>query len=177
MHTMNRAQRRAAARGKKSNQLRAAQSLLRRINAPIALLADCQPYAPGELTRDLLKARAAYDRLVYGTADQEDFNRVAVALNLAKVRAHEISKDIYNGLEEGHQAMKRCKKRYEAHGKFGFDGLGLQAMSYAMDAHEAIYQASSQRQMETALKVVHAALCMELDSAVPVFYETIKDAG
>ena len=175
MQAMNRAQRRAMARAKPGRRVQPRHDL-RHIAAPMALLADCQPYAPGELTQDLLKVRAAYERLVDGTADLDDFNRLAVALNIAKVRAAEISQDIYDGIDQGHQAMKRCKARYEKHGKFGFDGPGLQAMPYAIDAHEAIYQASSQRQMEIALKVVHAALCKELDSAVPVFYEPIRSA-
>lgn len=172
MQSMNRAQRRAKVKPTKIDP----KHSVRHTTATFVLLSDCQPYAPGELTQDLLKVRAAYDRLVDGTADLEDFNRVAVALNIAKVRAAEISQDIYDGIEEGHQAMKRCKARYEKHGKFGFDGQGLQAMPYAIEAHEAIYQASSQKQMEIALKVVHAALCKELDTAVPVFYEPIRSA-
>lgn len=173
MQALNRAQRRAKVKPTKIDP----KHSVRHTTATFVLLSDCQPYAPGELTQDLLKVRAAYDRLVDGTADQDDFNRVAVALNIAKVRSAEISQDIYDGIEQGHQAMKRCKARYEARGKFGFDGPGLQAMPYAIDAHEAIYQASSQRQMEIALKVVHAALCKELDTAVPVFYEPIKSAA
>ena len=172
MQALNRAQRRAKVKPTKIDP----KHSVRHTTATFVLLSDCQPYAPGELTQDLLKVRAAYDRLVDGTADMDDFNRLAVALNIAKVRAAEISQDIYDGIEQGHQAMKRCKARYEKHGKFGFDGPGLQAMPYAIEAHEAIYQASSQRQMEIALKVVHAALCKELDSAVPVFYEPIKSA-
>lgn len=126
--------------------------------APIALLNDCRPYREGEVAHDLLRIRAAFDRLKDGSADKQDFDRVAVAFNLAKIRAIEIDEALADELESAQDAMIRCKERFKKHGHFGFDGCGLQACEYALEAHETILEASSHKQMQNAMEAARKAI-------------------
>lgn len=163
--TPNRAQRRTmekAARRQPALRPRAQfasqQEAYTHLLKPLALLSDCRTYEEREIVHDLLRIRAAYDRLKDGGADQEDFNRVAVAINLAKVRAMEISEPMANEIEIAQDAMMACKTRYQKHGRFGFDGPSIQAMDYAVEAYEVILSESSPKQMENAMFSMRAAL-------------------
>lgn len=162
---LNRADRRAiekAARRKPQSKPRARfhtqQEAYAHLLKPIALLEECRVYEESEVAHDLLRIRAAFDRLVDGTADQQDFNRVGVAFNIAKVRAMEIEEALADQIEKSQDAMMRCKARYQTHGKFGFDGEGLQACQFALEAHEEILVNSTPKQMENAMLVMHKAL-------------------
>lgn len=57
--------------------------------APLQMKDDCRTYAESELTLDHIKIRTCLGRLRDGTGTNDDFNRVAVAINLAKARALE----------------------------------------------------------------------------------------
>lgn len=162
--TLNRQQRRDMAKKAKSKKpqtgkrFASMQDAYAHLLKPIALLKDCRPYREEELSTDMLRIRTAFERIKDGTADHEDFNRVGVAINLAKVRALEISEELANGIERGQDAMVRCKERYEKTGRWGFDGQGLRDMDYAMEAHEAILVESSPKQMENAMFAMRKAL-------------------
>lgn len=161
----NRSQRRAmekAARRQSTSRPRAQfasqQEAYAHLLKPIALLNDCRTYEEREIAGDLLRIRAAYDRLKDGTADKQDFDRVGVAINLAKVRAMEIDEMLANEIEKAQDAMMASKARHQKYGRFGFDGPGLQAMDYAIEAHEVILAESSPKQMENAMFAMHDAL-------------------
>lgn len=156
---MNRSQRRAS-RFKRAQRTQAtyleadpAAALL-----PLRILTLARPYDAHETVDDHIKTRAAHERLVHGTGMQDDFDRVAIAINLAKVRALDIDESLADMLERAQDAMAACKARYLRCGRFGFDGPGLQIMAEALDAHEAITDASSPLQMHQAQQVVAAAL-------------------
>lgn len=154
---MNREQKRRAARlAKKPFRPQLGQRHFG--NAPLQLLDDCRPYDDGDLIVDHIKIRTCFDRLRDGSGVEEDFNRVAVAINLAKVRALEIDECLADQLEVAQDAMMRCKERYAKHGRFGFDGPGLQSVIEALDANEEIVRNSSPRQMEKAMYVVRDVL-------------------
>ena len=121
-------------------------------------LNDSRPYEEHELLADFNKLSVSYLKLRDGGADETDFNRVAVAINLAKVRAMDIDAILANQIEQAQDAMMRCKARKQKHGTFGFDGPGLQAVAYAMDASEEIVKLSSPKQMMDALEVMQKAL-------------------
>ncbi|WP_295851949.1 hypothetical protein [uncultured Xylophilus sp.] len=148
---MNRAQRRAShyKRAQRRGQYQPPQEL-----DPLRLLDRCRPYADGDTTVEHLKTRAAYERLLDGTASTDDFDRVGMALNIAKVRAIAIDETLADLIERAQDAMNACAARYDTRGRFGFDGPGLQVMAAAMEAHEAITDASSPQQMVQALREV-----------------------
>lgn len=159
---LNRAQRREAKKAEKRKEklprnrlFNSAQDALAHLLKPIALLRDCRPYEEREINLDLVKIREAFIRLKDGSADTEDFRRVAVAINLAKVRAMDIDDILANAIEDAQDAMTRCKERFTKHGRYGFDGQGLQITEYAIDAHEEILKNSSPKLMEDAMFVLH----------------------
>ena len=122
--------------------------------APLYLLDRARPFSSGDTTTEHIKTREAFDRLKTGRGDEGDFDRVGMAVNLALVRAESIDDLLVQTMELAQDAMHACKARYLQRGRFGFDGLGLQAMTEAMDAHEAITDASSPQQMADALREV-----------------------
>lgn len=122
--------------------------------APLNKLANAMPHEPGEKTEEHIKTRAAFDRLRDGTADTDDFDHVAMTINMAKVRALEIDATLADMLERGQDAMQRCKDRYFRMRRFGFDGPGLMEVTDAIDATESIIDASSPLQMRHARDVV-----------------------
>ena len=165
---MNRAQRRAAEKAAKRKPSAAAKRFASQKEAyahllkPPALLNDCRPFREGEVDLDIVKVRFAYDRLKDGTADEDDFLLVGLAINMAKVRAMEISEFLANEIEKAQDAMNRCRERYLKRGRFGFDGIGIQAMDYAIEAHDEILQKSSPKQMQMAAEVVRKVLLKQM---------------
>ena len=149
----NRAQRRQLARASRRAPKRQPRNPLAAL-APLVVLENARPYEPGEQAGEHLMTRASFERLVDGSADTDDFDRVAMVINMVKVRAIEIDATLADMLERAQDAMGRCKTRYYSHGRFGFDGQGLELMREAIGAAEAIIDASSPLQMRTARDVV-----------------------
>lgn len=124
----------------------------------IARLNDCLPYDAGDTTLHHIKTREAFARLQTGTADKDDFDRIVVAFNLARIRAEQIDATLFDEVGQAQAAMERCKARYLLTGRFGFDGPGLQAIHIGLNHHEAITDASSPRQMALAHKEMRRQL-------------------
>lgn len=150
---LRRKQAREARRQPKARVLTLAQAV-----APLALLDNARPHEDGEKAHEHLVLRAALDRLIDGTADTDDFDAVAMHINIVKIRALEIDEGLADTIERAQDAMGRCKQRWIERGRFGFDGAGLVAVRDAMDAAEAIVDASSPLQMMVARDVVTDSL-------------------
>lgn len=131
----------------------APQRIYNRI-APLVVLLNASPHTPGEKTTEHIKNFDAFARLSCGNASTEDFDRVAMVINMVKVRALEIDATLADMLERAQDAMARCKARYLQCSRFGFDGPGLQQVRDAMDAAKEIIDASSPLQMRHARDVV-----------------------
>ena len=126
--------------------------------ASLRLLDRARPFDPGDTTEQHIKTRACFDRLADGTADNDDFDRVAMAINLAKVRALEIDRGLADLLEAGQTAMTSVRKRQERWNKWEVLPAERSAIVEALDAHEAITDASSPLQMMAALDVVRRVI-------------------
>lgn len=118
--------------------------------AAIRLVSRVTPGGADSAARQTI-VRAMFDRLMSGSADPEDYDRVFKALNTAAVRAIEIGEPMlidvtYAGL----RALGECRRRYMDLGTFGFSGPEINAMHEALEAYEAIESASSIAQMESA---------------------------
>ena len=122
--------------------------------AGIRVLDRARPFDEGDTTAEHIKTRACFERLADGTADNDDFDRVAMAINLAKVRALEIDDGLASVLECGQDAMKALRARHERWAKWDMLPAERATVAQAMDAHEAITDASSPLQMMAALDVV-----------------------
>ena len=126
--------------------------------ASLRLLDRARPFDAGDTTEQHIKTRACFERLADGTADNDDFDRVAMAINLAKVRALEIDRALADLLEAGQTAMTSVRKRQERWNKWEVLPAERTAIVEALDAHEAITDASSPLQMYEALDVVRRSV-------------------
>lgn len=130
--------------------------------AGIRVLDRARPFDEGDTTAEHIKTRACFERLADGTADNDDFDRVAMALNLAKVRALEIDEGLARVLECGQDAMKALRARHERWAKWDMLPAERATVAQAMDAHEAITDASSPLQMMAALDVVRRVIKQQM---------------
>ena len=126
--------------------------------AGLRLLDKARPFDPGDTTEQHIKTRACFERLADGTADNDDFDRVAMAINLAKVRALEIDLGLADLLEAGQDAMTALRNRHTRWGKWDMLPTERGPILEALDAHEAITDASSPLQMHVALDVVRRSV-------------------
>ena len=130
--------------------------------AGFRLLDRARPFDEGDTTEQHIKTRACFERLADGTADNDDFDRVAMALNLAKVRALEIDQALANLLEVGQDAMAAIRRRHDKWAKWEVLPAERTAIVDALDAHEAITDASSPLQMMAALDVVRSVIKQQM---------------
>ena len=130
--------------------------------APLRLLDRARPFDEGDTTEQHIKTRACFERLADGTADNDDFDRVAMAINLAKVRALEIDRALADLLEAGQEAMTAVRKRHDKWAKWDVLPAERAAIVEALDAHEAITDASSPLQMMAALDVVRRVIKQQM---------------
>lgn len=144
---LNRAQRRAARFG------RAPQPPRLLLPTGMHILDNARPHEPGEKAGQHLKTLACFERCKDGTGDEDDFDHVAMILNVCKVRALDIDATLADMIERAQDAMVRAKERYLRLGRFGFDGPGLTQVADALDAAQAIIDASSPLQMRAARRV------------------------
>ena len=126
--------------------------------AGIRVLDRARPFDEGDTTAEHIKTRACFERLADGTADNDDFDRVAMALNLAKVRALEIDQALANLLEVGQDAMAAIRRRHDKWAKWEVLPAERTAIVEALDAHEVTTDASSPLQMMAALDVVRKVI-------------------
>lgn len=134
----------------------------RRLTAGLQLLDDARPFDAGDTTDSHIKTRAAFDRLCDSTADDGDFNRVAIAINLAKVRALEIDPKLADLLEVAQDAMTAIRKRQERWGKWDVLDAEQDSVLDALHANEAIVDASSPLQMRRAMQVVRERVLINM---------------
>ena len=130
--------------------------------AGIRVLDRARPFDEGDTTAEHIKTRACFERLADGTADNDDFDRVAMALNLAKVRALEIDQALADLLEAGQNAMATIRRRHDKWAKWEVLPAERTAIVDALDAHEAITDASSPLQMMAALDVVRRVIKQQM---------------
>lgn len=133
--------------------------------ASLRLLDRARPFDAGDTTEQHIKTRACFERLADGTADNDDFDRVAIAINLAKVRALEIDRALADLLTEGQNAMTAVRKRQERWDKWDVLPAERTSIVEALDAHEAITDASSPLQMYEALDVVRRSVMKNMRKA------------
>ncbi len=143
---LNREQRRAAKRQTKCQPHRTVS------NAGLLLLDRARPYEPGEMVTEHILTREAFNRLRDGSGDASDFDRVSMQLNVGMIRAEQIDRELLHTMQRGQDAFVRMKDRYLRGLSFGFDADGLRTAPDALDAYEAVLDASSPLQMLMAIK-------------------------
>ena len=156
---LNRAQRRAAERAERRRTIRPVPSLgTAGLLTPLYILDNARPHEPGEKAGAHLKTMACFERCRDGTGDEDDFDHVAMILNICKVRALDIDATLADMIERAQDAMVRAKERYVRLGRFGFDGPGLTQVADALDAAQQIIDASTPLQMRSARRAAVDAM-------------------
>lgn len=146
----NREQRRAALHKRKRTDRNALS--LSRATAWAHLIESVRPYDPGEMVREYVQIRAAFERLRNGAGDIRDFDLVSMSLKMGAIRAETIDPYLVDIMTAGQGAFARMKARYLRGLALGFDAQGLLDVPQALDAYEAIVDASSPMQMAQAIK-------------------------
>lgn len=95
----------------------------------------------------MTKLFSAFADLKAGSTDDELFDRLSATLNAVMVRAEQIDELCLAPLHAAADALKRCDAIRGRHGRYGFDGPGLQAMAASLEVCEAITRNSSPKQM------------------------------
>jgi hypothetical protein len=95
----------------------------------------------------MTKVYSAFADLKTGSTDDELFDRLSTHLNTVMVRAEQIDELCLAPLHAAADALRRCDAIRGRHGRYGFDGPGLQAMTAGLQVCEEITRNSSPRQM------------------------------
>jgi len=146
----NRAQRRAALHKRPKTDRNALP--LERTTAWAKLIENVRPYDPGEMVKEFVLIRAAFERLRTGAGTEPDFDLVSMSMNMGLVRAEAIDPELVAIMIAGQDAFVRMKARYLRGLPFGFDAQGLQDVPVAIDAYEAVVDASSPAQMMQSIR-------------------------
>eukprot|EP00456_Euglypha_rotunda_P091237 TRINITY_DN95869_c0_g1_i2.p1 TRINITY_DN95869_c0_g1~~TRINITY_DN95869_c0_g1_i2.p1 ORF type:complete len:150 (+),score=20.04 TRINITY_DN95869_c0_g1_i2:233-682(+) len=115
--------------------------------AMASVAAARQAHSRGRINDSMTKLRSAIADLRSGIAQQSAFAHVVRTLDIAIVWSEEFDRSLVQPLQDAREAMDRCNAIYCRHGKYGFDGLGLQAMRGALGAYEQLVRNSTPQQM------------------------------
>jgi hypothetical protein len=116
-----------------------------------AMIAARQVHPSAKSDDIATKLYSAFEGLKAGTTDDELFDRLASTLNAALIRAESIDELCLAPLQAAADALRRCDAIRARHGRYGFDGPGLQAMAAGLQVCEEIVRNSSPKQMFDAL--------------------------
>lgn len=148
---LNREQRRAAKRVVKC-KINPRKVVL---NAGLLLLDRARPYDPGEMVAEHILTRESFNRLRDGQGEEADFDRVSMMTNIGLIRAEQIDAELVEIMKRGQASLLRMRDRYQRGLAFGLDAEGLQSAPAALDAYEAIVDASSPLQMLEAIRATY----------------------
>ena len=105
--------------------------------------------------------RVAFELLKSGQAQAGHFDKVACAMNIGLARAELIDPLVEEIMQKGIDAMYSCFEINERHGRYGFTGPDIAAVTDALNVYDNIVRLSTPRMMNDAADTVHRR-CVEL---------------
>lgn len=105
--------------------------------------------------------RVAFELLKSGQALMSHFDTVACALNVGLARAELIDALVEETMQKGIDAMYNCFDIHERHGRYGFTGPDIVAVTDAINVYDGILRLSTPRMMNDAADAAHRR-CVEL---------------
>jgi len=117
---------------------------------PLDLIAAAQPMTADRVMTIMVKIHDAFAHLRSGGQDYDLFDRIAVCMNVGLVRSESIGPEGVELFKAAQDALMDAARIREAHGKFGFTGLGLEALKEAVALYEELLALSSPLQMNAA---------------------------
>ena len=114
------------------------------------LIAARQDTHPSTANEVMLKLHDAFCQLKAGTTDDDFFDRLAACVNVGLVRAEQIDPVCVAPMVAARDALIRCDGIRGRHGRYGFDGPGLHAMTAGLEVYEEMLRNSTPQQMAEA---------------------------
>lgn len=111
------------------------------------------------------KIRVAFELLKSGQAVESNFDTVACALNVGLTRAELIDALVEETMQKGIDAMYNCFDINERHGRYGFAGPDIVAVTDAINVYDGILRLSTPRMMNDAADTAHRR-CVELAKGI-----------
>ena len=123
------------------------------------LIAARQDTHPETVTEVMTKLHDAFCRLRDGGTDDDLFDRLASCINVGLIRAEQIDAVCVTPMVAARDALIRCDGIRGRHGRYGFDGPGLHAMTAGLEVYEEMLRNSTPQQMaEAAATSYHLTL-------------------
>lgn len=144
---MNRQQRRAAAKHKPGRVPGRYPAVP---DAAWQLLMLNRPYDESETLKDNIAIRMTVNNLANGDCTEDDFNRLATAINLVTLIANEHNQHLHTLTMPVHQAMISIKKRYEKWGKWDLTTSEKEQMQIGADLVAEIMLHTTPLQLQRA---------------------------
>jgi len=119
------------------------------------LIAARQDTPAETVTEAMTKLHDAFCQLRAGSTDDDMFDRLAACINVGLVRAEQIDPLCVTPMVAARDALMRCDGIRGRHGRYGFDGPGLQAMVAALELYEEMLRNSTPQQMAEAAGISH----------------------
>jgi len=118
-----------------------------------AVIAASQPMVESIGNDIMTKLHCAFDDLRNGSTDDDLFDRLAATVNVGVVRAEQIDELCVGPMLAMRDALLRCDAIRGKHGRYGFDGPGLQAMATGLEVYEEMVRHSTPQQMREAMTI------------------------
>ena len=116
-----------------------------------ATIAASRQTEPAVADDVMTKLHMAFADLKAGSTDDDLFDRLAVSINVGLLRAEQINEVCVQPMLAARDALIRCDDIRGRHGRYGFDGPGLQAIADGLDVYEEMLRKSTPQQMTAAL--------------------------
>lgn len=106
-----------------------------------------------------LKNHFALDALRLGQATREDIDVMITVLNITEALASlDIGSEYNKEIKAAQDALYECAKRGAGTYKFILKGPELKALNFAMELHDAQLEASTVKDVELAMTLVHKTI-------------------
>jgi hypothetical protein len=113
-----------------------------------------QPFTPDEQAILAVPPRLAFEKLKNGHGTQEDFDTLAIAVNVTMVLSEKIGIFAEQSAIAASNAMIRALERHKRLGRWGFDAVALQDIAIALDVHDQLLALLTPLQITEAAKEV-----------------------
>ena len=122
-------------------------------NSWAATIAARRTMVPAVADDVMTKLHSAFSDLKAGSTDDDLFDRLATSINVGIVRAEQIDELCVMPMLAMRDALIRCDEIRGKHGRYGFDGPGLQAMATGLEVYEEMVRNSTPQQMREAMTI------------------------
>lgn len=130
-----------------------------RPTAALALLDSVRDFATEEAAMLANDARMSWHRLTIGTGNMDDYDRVAIALNVTAALCDRDHLDAaYQVITQAQHALVNVRSRYHRVGRFGADAAALRDVPPGLDLHDQVLALINPLQLAKAMRTCYDAI-------------------